>query len=202
MRFLSTHLRQIVVFLCVFVPMVLLNLFLLRFYRAPRTGHTADKWRKLIAPWDFSPQDLGGFTHNKLALVSVLTLFLELLMIRWVSSEVRIFAYFKNFVLVACFLGFGVGCYLCRRGANLLAFATPLISVAFLIKWPSQALRSLVSGLPDYVGMFSDVAIWYAPRSALSWYSVSALAAAAAITAALFALIAFIFIPLGQFVGR
>ena len=159
MRFLSTHLRQIVVFLCVFVPMVLLNLFLLRFYRAPRTGHTADKWRKLIAPWDFSPQDLGGFTHNKLALVSVLTLFLELLMIRWVSSEVRIFAYFKNFVLVACFLGFGVGCYLCRRGANLLAFVTPLISVAFLIKWPSQALRSLVSGLPDYVGAFSDVAI-------------------------------------------
>jgi spermidine synthase len=201
MRFLSIHLRQILVLLCVFVPMVLLNLFLLRVYRAPKTGHPANKWRALIAPWDFSPQGLGGFTYKKLALVSVLTLFLELLMIRWVSSEVRIFAYFKNFVLVACFLGFGVGCYLCRRGANLMAFVTPLIAVAFLIKWPSYTLRSLMSGLPDYIGMFSDVAIWYAPRMALSWYSVFALAAAAAITAALFALIAFIFIPLGQFVG-
>lgn len=201
MRFLSTHLREIVVVLCVFLLLVFLNVFLLRFYRAPRTGHTADKWRKLIAPWDFSPQGLGGFTYNKLALVSVVTLFLELLMIRWVSCEVRIFAYFKNFVLVACFLGFGVGCYLCRRGLNLLAFVTPLIVVTFLITWPSYTLRSLVSRLPDGIAVFSDVEIWYAPRMALSWHSVSAMAAAAAITGALFALIAFIFIPLGQLVG-
>src|SRR5436853_3757226 len=30
-------------------------------------------------------------------------------MIRWISSEIRVFAYFKNFVLIACFLGFGLG---------------------------------------------------------------------------------------------
>ena len=36
-------------------------------------------------------------------------LFLEVLMIRWVTSEVPVFAYFKNIVLIGCFLGFGLG---------------------------------------------------------------------------------------------
>src|SRR4051794_17634829 len=56
-------------------------------------------------------EDLGGFGYLQLVLISLLALFVEMLMIRWVSSEIRIFAYFKNFVLVACFLGFGLGCY-------------------------------------------------------------------------------------------
>jgi hypothetical protein len=37
--------------------------------------------------------------------VSFLGLFLEMLVIRWASSEVRVFAYFKNFVLIACSAG-------------------------------------------------------------------------------------------------
>jgi SAM-dependent methyltransferase len=36
-------------------------------------------------------------------------LLLELALIRWVGAEVRAFAYFKNFVLIAVFLGFGIG---------------------------------------------------------------------------------------------
>ena len=49
-------------------------------------------------------QELGGFSYRQLILISVVSLFVEMMMIRWVSSEIRIFAYFKNFVLVACFL--------------------------------------------------------------------------------------------------
>ena len=58
---------------------------------------------------------LGGFSYRQLVLVILVSLFVEMLMIRWVSSEIRIFAYFKNFVLVACFLGFGLACY-CAGG--------------------------------------------------------------------------------------
>ena len=201
MNSLSLDLGQFVVALAVLVPMLLLNMVLLGFYGVRQRPRVADKWRKLIARWDFSPQSLGGFTYGKLVLVSVLTLFLELLMIRWVSSEVRIFAYFKNFVLVACFLGFGVGCYMSRRSANLLALVTPLVTVAALIKWPSDALRTLITRLPDYIGAFSTVAMWNAPPMAHNWVAVSELAAAAAISVALFALVAFVFVPLGQFVG-
>lgn len=50
-----------------------------------------------------------------LFLLSAVSLFLELAIIRWLSSEVRIFAYFKNLPLMAAFLGFGIGFSLADR---------------------------------------------------------------------------------------
>src|ERR1700683_2235322 len=64
-----------------------------------------------------------------LALVSFLSVYLELIVIRWLASEVRIFAYFKNFALLAAFLGFGIGCLLARRRRNYFRF-TPLLLLA------------------------------------------------------------------------
>jgi len=51
----------------------------------------------------------------QLFLLSAVSLFLELAIIRWLSSEVRIFAYFKNLPLMAAFLGFGIGFLLADR---------------------------------------------------------------------------------------
>jgi Spermine/spermidine synthase domain len=51
----------------------------------------------------------------QLFLLSAVSLFLELAIIRWLSSEVRIFAYFKNLPLMAAFLGFGIGFSLPER---------------------------------------------------------------------------------------
>ena len=48
-------------------------------------------------------------------LVSFAALYLELLLIRWIGTEVRVFAYFQNLALIACFLGFGLGCYQSAR---------------------------------------------------------------------------------------
>jgi len=45
----------------------------------------------------------------KLFLISFASLFLELVIIRWLSTEIRTFAYFKNFPLIASFLGLGLG---------------------------------------------------------------------------------------------
>ena len=73
---------------------------------SPGTGGICRRWSR---KWELSPQDLGAFSWWRLALWSLLSLFFELLMIRWISSEIRVFAYFKNFVLIACFLGFGLG---------------------------------------------------------------------------------------------
>lgn len=55
----------------------------------------------------------------ELLLVSFIALFLELAIIRWLSTEIRIFAYFKNLPLMAAFLGFGIGCYLYRSAETL-----------------------------------------------------------------------------------
>ena len=58
-----------------------------------------------------------------LLLISFIALFLELVIIRWLSTEIRIFAYFKNLPLMAAFLGFGIGCYL-YRSADTLFYKT------------------------------------------------------------------------------
>src|SRR5438132_11467917 len=81
-------------------------------------------------------------------------------MIRWISSEVRIFAYFKNFVLIACFLGFGLGCYLSRRRINLLAMLVPLLSLVLLVQLPWPALRILMRVIPTFIGARSEGAVW------------------------------------------
>ena len=151
--------------------------------------------------WEFTPQQLGGFSHGKLALVSVLGLFLELLMIRWVSSEIQVFAYFKNFVLIACFLGFGLGCYLVRRRISLLSLLLPLATLAVIVKLPWPALRQLISDLPGYIGTTSEVNVWGVPYIPMGANSLILLVAATLVVIPIFALISFVFVPIGQLVG-
>ncbi len=45
----------------------------------------------------------------ELFVISMLSLYFELVVIRWLSSEIRIFAYFKNIPLMACLFGLGLG---------------------------------------------------------------------------------------------
>src|SRR3954471_14239300 len=68
-----------------------------------------------------------------LFLSSFLLLFLEIALIRWMPAYVRLLAYFSNFILLATFLGGGLGCLLAQRRRNLFAwfpFAMLLVVVA------------------------------------------------------------------------
>jgi SAM-dependent methyltransferase len=143
-------------------------------------------------------ETLGGFSYRQLVLVSFLGLFVEMLMIRWVSSEVRIFAYFKNFVLVACFLGFGLGCYLCRRRLQLSAIIVPLLLLTVILKSPISPLRRTMSALPQLLGGGVEVHVWGVPAAPTSW---GGMFLAMAVVVPLFAVIATTFIPFGQLVG-
>jgi len=176
-------------------------LFTFSFYR----DEPSNRWGELIRRWtarfDFSLDTLGGFSYAGLIFASILGLFLELLMIRWISSEVRIFAFLKNYILVSCFLGFGLGCFLCRKTINLIALAAPLLTLVFLIEFPWQPLRGLISALPSYLGVASEVNSMGIPAVPFSGLALVALAAAIAITVPLFMLNAMAFIPLGQVVG-
>jgi len=51
-------------------------------------------------------------TRQQLFWVSFLSLFFELIVVRWLPADIRMFTVFKNFPLAACFVGFGVGCAL------------------------------------------------------------------------------------------
>ncbi len=158
-----------------------------------RPSSATSGWLELL------PEDLGGFSYRQLILVSLLSLFLEMLMIRWVSSEIRIFAYFKNFVLVACFLGFGLGCYLCRRRIRLVAMISPLLLLTIILKTPISPLRRTMAALPMLLGGGVEVHVWGVPAMPASWTDM--LLAMVAVVP-LFAVIATAFIPFGQLVGR
>ena len=121
---------------------------------------------------------------------------------RWIASEIRVFAYFKSLALIACFLGFGLGCYLTRRRIYLLYTMVPLAAMVALVELPWAPLRHLVVNLSGFIGWFSDVHIWsraYFNGSAL-WGWISASIAVATVMA-LFGLIAITFVPFGQLVG-
>jgi len=63
---------------------------------------------------------------------SFLVLFLETALIRWLPAYVRLLAYFSNFILLASFLGIGVGCLLAKRRRNLFVWF-PLIQFAVIL---------------------------------------------------------------------
>ncbi len=186
-------------FLVIALSGSLLAFFLFRSYRSDARPVRSLVGRLLLA--EFRPQDLGGFSYRSLVLISLFGLFLELLMIRWVSSEIRIFAYFKNFVLIACFLGFGLGSHLSNRPIRLGVMLLPIAWLALLIKLPFPPLRQLVSELPDYLGAFSSVHIWSVPSMSFTLQSIKTLAGAMAIVVPIFAMIALLFVPVGQLVA-
>jgi spermidine synthase len=170
---------------------VLLAYRLAKLYR-PESAATPQGW--LVV----DPEQLRAAGYAKLALISALSLFLEMVMIRWVSSEIRVFAYFKNFVLVACFLGFGMGCMLCRRRIHLNVMIAPLLLLTIILTAPISPLHNMIVGLPGLLGTGSEVHIWGVPAAPASW---SGMFLAMLFVVPLFAEIALVFVPTGQLVG-
>ena len=64
-------------------------------------------------------------------LASFLVLFLEIALIRWMPAYIRLLAYFSNFILLASFLGIGIGCLLAGRRPRLFALF-PAIQLAVI----------------------------------------------------------------------
>jgi spermidine synthase len=188
-------------FTCLAVVLVFANVYLFMLYRVPAAN--GDPRRRSWSPaWlDFDPRHLDGFSYRQLALASATALFLELLMIRWISSEIPVFAYFKNFVLIACFLGFGLGCCLCGRRVRAMAWFVPLLVIALVVSLPWPALRELLRSMPSLIGGLSEVDVWGVPSLPSQGNELIDLAKSVIIVVPLFGLVAFIFLPLGQLVG-
>lgn len=55
----------------------------------------------------------------QLFLISFVSLFLEMAFLRWAPAQFRVLAYYSNVVLIACFLGLGLGCLLAARKRDL-----------------------------------------------------------------------------------
>lgn len=67
-----------------------------------------------------------------LFLASFLSLFLELLLIRWVPSLVRVVAYYGNLMLISSFLGLGCGVLVAHRRLGLRKWFAPFLLLLVL----------------------------------------------------------------------
>ena len=122
---------------------------------------------------ELSDQRRFGGPGLSLFTASLLALFVELVLIRWIPSVVHLVGFFANVVLVASFLGLGVGMMASDSRAAATAAWRLLIAVVIL-----SAFRVLELALANQVGLPLPV-----------------------ILVGVFVLVAWTFIPFGQLIA-
>jgi SAM-dependent methyltransferase len=83
----------------------------------------------------------------------------ELALIRWTSGQIRIMAYFTNMVLIAAFLGMGLGVAIGRSRTQLVHWTLPCLLVLAIILACSEPLGLLHMPFPD-----TAISLWGADR--------------------------------------
>jgi hypothetical protein len=71
--------------------------------------------------------------YFRLFALSFASLFLELMVIRWVPSVVRLVAYYANLMLISSFLGLGLGAMIAPRGWKLFSLFPILLAVDIVV---------------------------------------------------------------------
>ncbi len=133
-------------------------------------------------------------------LISVLGLFLELMLIRWIGTEIRIFAYLQNTVLVVCFLGLGMGCFTCRKPVVMRHVLIPMVVLALLLAIPFT--RRAFASITDMLSVLGDTVIWAHAVSEGPWSTIGRVSMGLCLTLALMCLLWETFVPIGRLLGR
>jgi len=143
-----------------------------------------------------TPSQMGA----RLFLISVLALYLELLLIRWIGTEIRIFAYLQNTVLVVCFFGLGIGLFTADRDVDYWRGARALLLLAALLLIP--VTRNALMAISQTLGVLGQLNIWFQVDFGGTLQNTLAVLAGLIGTLALMMLIIEPFVPLGRVLGR
>lgn len=132
-------------------------------------------------------------------ITSILLLFYEMMIIRWIGTEVRIFAYLQNIILITCYLGMGIGCFTSERKASFRNFVLPLTFLAFLFMFPQT--KSACDQISLSLSIFDDMNIWFKGSTTgleTSKVIYGVLLTGIILTGIILTLILFSFIPIGR----
>ncbi len=153
---------------------------------------------------DFSREDISLPANRTLAvfLVSVWALFLEMLLIRWIGTEIRIFAYLQNTVLIVCFLGLGIGCMTSREPVALRRSIVVLFILTALMA--SYETRQYLGNISRYLGVLQDSEeiMWGQTPVDGRLSGALMLCLGTVLTYVLMVLVLEIFVPVGRLLGR
>lgn len=118
------------------------------------TPARSQAWGRIRTPGD----------RTRLVLASALMLFVELALIRWTSSNNLYLVHMTNFVLLASFLGIGLGFLRAKAGRDLFPLAPVLLAslVAFVLTFPVRTGTGR-GGRWQLVGLFdwSPLPRWF-----------------------------------------
>jgi hypothetical protein len=138
----------------------------------------------------------------RLLLISSAALYLEIVLIRWLGTEVKIFAFFQNLSLIVCFLGFGVGCFTSNKRGSLLPSLFAITTLAVVVNLPFAQWQAFLRIISTVLSYTPDAALWGYVNSRLSPSQYYFILAASLLAVALFlTLLTMAMIPLGRWVG-
>ena len=137
-----------------------------------------------------------------LFLVSFSSLYLEILLIRWIGTEIRLFAYFQNLALIACFLGFGLGCFRAAQKKSQLFDATSVGLLVILASLPLAPWKGVLEILSSGLAFSPDAAIWSGSMTFRPDQLAALFAVCVFLVTMLLLLVVATMIPVGQWVGH
>jgi hypothetical protein len=137
-----------------------------------------------------------------IVLVTMVSLLLELVMIRWLASVFPVFSLFKNFTLLACFLGLGAGYAVADKQPCAPALVLPMLAlfagIITLLRYDVGADNTLFAALP----MLEQTSV-QTTMDAFDWATLLRLSAPLYLLLAMsFILCACICYPVGQLCGK
>jgi hypothetical protein len=133
--------------------------------------------------------------------ISILGLFLETLFIRWIGTEIRIFAYLQNTILVVCFLGLGIGMFTSSRPIEIKQSLIPMTVLLILMAIPIT--RLVLNSTSEMLSTLGDLVIWSGGDELSEVYrQIILLLMGLALTYGVLMLIVDTFVPLGRILGR
>jgi spermidine synthase len=134
-------------------------------------------------------------TRLAVFMASALTLYVEMVMVRWHASCFHAFAIFKNVSLLSCFLGLGIGYGLSERQRIRLAAVLPLLAFQVLL----FGLLSHTNLGGRRINPVAEQLVMGTLGDKWSWLNA---VEGNVFLAAVFVLNALMFIPLGHLAGR
>jgi hypothetical protein len=133
-------------------------------------------------------------------LISILGLFLETLFIRWIGTEIRIFAYLQNTILVACFLGLGLGLFTSSKRIEIKQSLIPMIALLLLMAIPITRLT--MGNISEMLSSVGDLVIWSDQVYGDMAVKLFLLLVGLGLTFGVLILVVDIFVPIGRILGR
>jgi spermidine synthase len=145
------------------------------------------------------PDWLSGIQLDiAIAAAAAVSLFLELVLIRWHGTVFEVFAFYKNVSLMACFLGLGLGYALARQVHIPLVLTPPLLAfqmglLLILRHGLTPVQRAALGGTPIAEQLNLGSTSTRGPYELVAVY---------AFLAVVFLLTALALVPVGQLAGR